>query len=151
MQAWSCQPFEENTLSSIVMWISWVKHPRVCKEWGCFFRHEVGGNIINTEQNLFLLSSQTSEYIHVPVTLDSINVKTVQCPNSLTKSFPVSITEKGVSTFVVGIEKNALIGRKVSWIAIMHLFMNFTWRLGYSVVLRVKRGEKIDICNQSVG
>lgn len=56
---------------------------------------------------------KTSEYIHVPVTLDSINVKTVQCPNnSLTKSFPVSITEKGVSTFVVGIEKNALIGGK---------------------------------------
>ena len=57
---------------------------------------------------------QASEYYHVPVTLNNINVKTVNCPSSLTKSFPVTIKEKGASTFVVGIEKNALIGEKVS-------------------------------------
>ena len=53
-------------------------------------------------------------YYHVPVTLDSINVKTVNCPTSLTKSFSVKIKEKGASSFVVGIEKNALIGEQVS-------------------------------------
>ena len=57
---------------------------------------------------------QASEYFHVPVTLDNINVKTVNCPSSLTKSFPVAIKEKGASSFIVGIEKNALIGENVS-------------------------------------
>ena len=47
------------------------------------------------------------------MTLDKINVKTVDCPTELTKSFPVNIKEKEASTFVVGIEKKALIGEKV--------------------------------------
>jgi len=38
----------------------------------------------------------------------------VNCPTSLTKSFSVKIKEKGASSFVVGIEKNALIGEQVS-------------------------------------
>ncbi|PFX14963.1 Solute carrier family 15 member 2 [Stylophora pistillata] len=56
---------------------------------------------------------QASDYAHVPVTLDTINVKTVGCPTELTKSFPVKIKEKDASTFVVGIEKNALIGEQI--------------------------------------
>lgn len=56
---------------------------------------------------------QASDYAHVPVTLDTINVKTVGCPTELTKSFSVKIKEKDASTFVVGIEKNALIGEQI--------------------------------------
>lgn len=56
---------------------------------------------------------QASDYAHVPVTLDIINVKTVDCPTKLTKSFSVKIKEKGATTFVVGIEKNALFGEQV--------------------------------------
>ncbi len=64
---------------------------------------------------ILLFVFQASEYIHVPVTLDTINVKTGNnCPVSLTKPFPVKITEKGASSLVVGIEKNALIADKVS-------------------------------------
>lgn len=63
---------------------------------------------LNTE----VPATEDSEYYHVPVTLDSINVKTVNCPTSLTKSFSVKIKEKGASSFVVGIEKNALIGEQ---------------------------------------
>lgn len=56
--------------------------------------------------------TEDSEYYHVPVTLDSISVTTVNCPTSLTKSFPVKIKEKEASSLVVGIEKNALIGEQ---------------------------------------
>lgn len=55
---------------------------------------------------------QASDYVNVPVTLDTINVKTVGCPSELTKSFSVKIKEKDASTLVVGIEKNALIGQQ---------------------------------------
>lgn len=68
---------------------------------------QVFGIGLNTEVAVM----KASEYIHVPVTLEKINVKTVKCPNSLSKFFQVSITEKQVSTFVVGREKNALIGK----------------------------------------
>lgn len=56
---------------------------------------------------------QASDYAHVPVTLNAINVKTVDCPTKLTKSFSVKIKEKGATTFVVGIEKNALFGEQI--------------------------------------
>ena len=58
--------------------------------------------------------SQASPFIHVPVTLSSLKVKTVHCPQLLTKSFPVTINNKGVSSFVVGIENNQLIAENVS-------------------------------------
>lgn len=67
-------------------------------------------NVFGIGLNTELAVTEASQYFHVPVTLDSINVKTVNCPSSLTKAFPVTITEKGASSFVVGIEKNSLIG-----------------------------------------
>ena len=50
----------------------------------------------------------------MPVTLSNINVKTVNCASKLTGSFNVTPKDKGASSFVVGIEKNALIAKNVS-------------------------------------
>ena len=50
----------------------------------------------------------------MPVTLSNINVKTVNCASELTDSIDVTLKDKGASSFVVGIEKNALIGKNVS-------------------------------------
>ena len=50
----------------------------------------------------------------MPITLSNVNVKTVNCASELTDSFDVTFKDKGASSFVVGIEKNALIGKNVS-------------------------------------
>ena len=50
----------------------------------------------------------------MPVTLSNINVKTVNCASVLMDSFDVTLKDKGASSFVVGSEKNALIGKHVS-------------------------------------
>ena len=69
--------------------------------------------VLELNSDLVSFFFQASDYAHVPVTLDTINVKTVDCPTKLTKSFSVKIKEKGATTFVVGIEKNALFGEQV--------------------------------------
>ena len=69
-------------------------------------------SLTNSRSLLFALKA--SEYYHVPVTLSNINVKTVNCASKLTGSFDATLKDKGASSFVVGIEKNALIAKNVS-------------------------------------
>lgn len=63
--------------------------------------------------NAEIPAMQASEYYHLPITLSNINVKTVNCASELTDSFDVTLKDKGASSFVVGSEKNALIGKNL--------------------------------------
>ena len=97
---------------SVCVFVRSVLRPVICPVSQLVSR-SVSQSVLDLNPNLFYFRFQASDYAHVPVTLDTINVKTVGCPTELTKSFPVKIKEKDASTFVVGIEKNALIGEQV--------------------------------------
>ncbi|KAK3710372.1 hypothetical protein QZH41_012301, partial [Actinostola sp. cb2023] len=57
---------------------------------------------------------EASSYIHIPVTLDSLKVEGQNCPSPMSKTFLMKIKEHSVATFVIGSQKNNLVGQKLT-------------------------------------